>query len=577
MRTHAHAGMVAAVERALAQHRPAVVQIEHAELAGLVALRTREGGERWILDLHDACTARDFGSAQEARRFEREVLAAYDAVTVCSEEDRALVRHPRVIVAGNGSALALGGYAPSTGARLLFIGPFRYAPNLDGVREFLRVAFPAIRAAQPQVRLTVLGGDGAPATAARHAEFAQPGVEVLAHRDDVAAFLADSALTINPLTGVRGSAVKLVESLAAGRVCVSTAQAARGFAHAGFAGLVAVPDVAAMAAPIVALLAAPDTRHRAERPDARQLAPHTWESSLRPLVLRARELATAAAPAHGTTAPADAAIASSDVAANYDRIARFYDVDMARNMPFDDVGFYAQVCAREGGRVLELGCGNGRILLELLARGIDAYGIDASAAMLAALRRKAAAAGRAAPVARMDLAALALRPGFAVVLCPYSLITYVTAAAAAARLLANVASLLAPGGVLVIDAFVPTPVTAHAEFTPDYRRPFGAGTLQRSKRIASGPPGCNRIERRYQVRDADGALLETIDVAEYIRPYTPEALRERLCASGFAIEATVWDYDASRDAAGARFVTFVARPLRLPAGSAERALARDTA
>jgi ubiquinone/menaquinone biosynthesis C-methylase UbiE len=75
---------------------------------------------------------------------------------------------------------------------------------------------------------------------------------------------------------------------------------------------------------------------------------------------------------------------------NYDRIARFYDVDMAQNMPFDDAGFYAEQCAAAAGPVLELGCGNGRILLRLLERGIDAWGVDSSAQMLAELRRKAA-------------------------------------------------------------------------------------------------------------------------------------------------------------------------------------------
>ena len=82
----------------------------------------------------------------------------------------------------------------------------------------------------------------------------QPGVDVVGHRDDVAAALRQCTLTINPLTGIRGSALKLVESLTAGRVCVGTHESARGFADAGFAGLVTVPDVAAMAAPIIALL-----------------------------------------------------------------------------------------------------------------------------------------------------------------------------------------------------------------------------------------------------------------------------------------------------------------------------------
>ena len=77
--------------------------------------------------------------------------------------------------------------------------------------------------------------------------------------------------------------------------------------------------------------------------------------------------------------------------ASYDSIAHLYDVDMARNMRFDDVSFYADLCQREGGRVLELGCGNGRVLLELVCRNIDAVGVDTSRRMLQQLQHKAKA------------------------------------------------------------------------------------------------------------------------------------------------------------------------------------------
>ena len=38
----------------------------------------------------------------------------------------------------------------------------------------------------------------------------------------------------------------------------------------------------------------------------------------------------------------------------YDAIADLYDVDMARNMAFDDVTFYEEVCRTTPGPVLEL-------------------------------------------------------------------------------------------------------------------------------------------------------------------------------------------------------------------------------
>ena len=74
--------------------------------------------------------------------------------------------------------------------------------------------------------------------------------------------------------------------------------------------------------------------------------------------------------------------------ASYDSIAHLYDTDMARNMPFDDVALYADVAQRAGGGVLEVGCGNGRILIELVARGIDAIGVDALPACCHSCSRK---------------------------------------------------------------------------------------------------------------------------------------------------------------------------------------------
>jgi SAM-dependent methyltransferase len=245
--------------------------------------------------------------------------------------------------------------------------------------------------------------------------------------------------------------------------------------------------------------------------------------------------------------------------ANYDRIARFYDVDMARNMPFDDVAFYAGVCAAQGGHVLELGCGNGRILLPLCEHGIDAVGIDSSAAMLGELRRKAIALSIEPRVCRMDLRALAFPRRFDVVLCGYSLITYLTTDADLARALAEIRRVLVPGGVFVADAFVPRAAAASPDFRVDYRRPFGTSTLVRSKRITVLGPQVNRIERRYQVVAADGALDEQVDIAEDIRPFAAAELRDALVHAGFVIDACWWDYASAEPIVDAQFCTFVAR------------------
>ena len=277
MRTHCHADLTAAVDAALATFRPDVVQVEYAELAPLV--RRRAPDARWVLDLHDAYGPGDFATAADADAFARD-LAAYDALVVCSEEDQALLTHPRIACVPNGSRAAAAAYAPSAGTRVLFVGPFRYSANRDGIARFLRDAWPAIRARVPQATLLVLAGDEHPTFTRDDPLFAQAGVTVCGHRDDVPALLADSALTINPQLEIRGSAVKLVESLAAGRVCVSTRAGARGFATGAPAALVTVADVAAMAEPVAALLADPARRHALEAPAPGALATFAWERSV---------------------------------------------------------------------------------------------------------------------------------------------------------------------------------------------------------------------------------------------------------------------------------------------------------
>jgi hypothetical protein len=70
--------------------------------------------------------------------------------------------------------------------------------------------------------------------------------------------------------------------------------------------------------------------------------------------------------------------------------ARFYDAAYERSPQLDggDVAFYRALAREGGGPVLELGCGTGRVLLEIAADGFPCTGVDASQHMLARLRAK---------------------------------------------------------------------------------------------------------------------------------------------------------------------------------------------
>ena len=102
------------------------------------------------------------------------------------------------------------------------------------------------------------------------------------------------------------------------------------------------------------------------------------------------------------------------------------------------------------GPVLELGVGTGRLAQPLVEAGLRVVGLDASAAMLAhcAARR----AGPALQLVRADMAALPFRGCFGAVLIGFNTLFNLGTEAEQQELFASLAPLLAPDGVVVVEA-----------------------------------------------------------------------------------------------------------------------------
>ena len=212
-------------------------------------------------------------------RIEAGLIGQYDAVIACSPEDAALLDHPGVSVVPNGTELP-SRYVPSLMNRsILFVGPFRYPPNLSGILSFLDCVYPSLCREIAGVDLVVLGGQDATAIAGSHAAFRQPGVRVVGHVDDVAPWYEKCALTINPVSDIRGSSVKVLESIAFGRVCISTTEGARGFHHLKSAALAVVPRIQDFLPLLRDLLLNDERRRSLERPSEQVHAAIEWRRS----------------------------------------------------------------------------------------------------------------------------------------------------------------------------------------------------------------------------------------------------------------------------------------------------------
>lgn len=229
---------------------------------------------------------------------------------------------------------------------------------------------------------------------------------------------------------------------------------------------------------------------------------------------------------------------------SYDLIANVYNTDMGQNMAFDDIGYYRALCKRRGGHTLELGCGTGRILLPLLQSGIDISGVDQSRGMLAQLLKDANARNLQPDIMLGTLTSFETPPCHTL-LAPYSVLTYLTDLQQLQIFFRRAAQSLDAAGLLVVDTFVPRPVTSFSDFRLDYRRPHHDQVLQREKRITA-VDGCNRIERRYTLIDSAGNVVKTWNTVDLIKPWSESELVDAAGAAGLKLVTAHGNFSEQR-------------------------------
>ncbi len=238
--------------------------------------------------------------AWRLRPEEAKTAAMVDRLLTVSDRDRemflALAPRARIAVVPNG--VDLDGFAPSSSPRtrrsLLFVGMMNYHPNDDGVRYFLASTFPAIRAGEPDVHLTIVGGE--PSGAVRAA--ASPHVTVTGLVPDVRPYLAAAEVLIVPLRAGGGTRLKLLEAMAAGIPAVSTSIGCEGLGAVHGQHLLIADTPEQFAHAVVRLLREPDTRRGiADRARRFVLDRYGWERVGAALRTQYNVLATAGEPA----------------------------------------------------------------------------------------------------------------------------------------------------------------------------------------------------------------------------------------------------------------------------------------
>ncbi len=133
-------------------------------------------------------------------------------------------------------------------------------------------------------------------------------------------------------------------------------------------------------------------------------------------------------------------------------VARNYDASLADSELFRaDIPFVERHCPKQG-RLVDLGCGTGRLLVPFARRGHWVLGVDLSAEMLAVAREKAEEEGARVHLLRANLAELdGVRDGsFDCAACLFSTLGMVAGAGPRAAVVRHAFRLLRPGGRFVL-------------------------------------------------------------------------------------------------------------------------------
>jgi SAM-dependent methyltransferase len=134
--------------------------------------------------------------------------------------------------------------------------------------------------------------------------------------------------------------------------------------------------------------------------------------------------------------------------------ARYYDRVYAALRGAADVGFYRELAREAQGPVLELGCGTGRVLLEIAKLGIPCTGLDGSRHMLGVLRQKQLP--RTLRMVHAPMQGFDLGPDrFMLIFSAFRAFQHLLSVEDQLACLACVRRHLAPGGCFAFDVFAP--------------------------------------------------------------------------------------------------------------------------
>ncbi|MGI8597040.1 MAG: class I SAM-dependent methyltransferase [Thermoleophilaceae bacterium] len=225
----------------------------------------------------------------------------------------------------------------------------------------------------------------------------------------------------------------------------------------------------------------------------------------------------------------------SSAAARLDDVVAWHDVECASYEA--DCPLWRELAAERGGPVLDVGCGTGRVALDLAAQGHEVTGVDSDADLVHALSTRARAAGLPVRTHVLDARSIDLSGRrFALAIAPMQVVQLLGGEDGRAAMLDRVRAHLVPGGLLAValaDPWEGTTVADSEPPMPDIREE--GGWVLSSRPVAVRPEGeAVAIERLRQAVAPGGELSESLFTI-VLDLFPPRALESLAAVRGYRV------------------------------------------
>lgn len=221
-----------------------------------------------------------------------------------------------------------------------------------------------------------------------------------------------------------------------------------------------------------------------------------------------------------------------------------------------DVRFYVEEAQKAGSPVLEIGCGNGRILIPTAKAGIEVVGLDISPFMLEALTRKLEKLNpdlrQRIKLTQCDMRDFSLGREFRLVTIPYRAFLHVLTDEDQRRSLSCIREHLAEDGRLIINFFDPRldfVVSGIHETKPPFKKQREADDPATGNRVVFYDRGMfdptnQSIEHDtiFEELDAQGNVVQRTEDTTHFRWIYRYEMEHLLARCGFEIEALYGDF-----------------------------------